>query len=131
MKFALTVLMSVFTISCSSNKPSQTKINALEVSEKLIKGKTSQKEVLETFGAPDVVEKTPDGDMWAYARHTNESESLGGGVSHYISQAALWNFTGLSAGGDKSSSSTSSASLVVYFNQQKFVKTYTFRTEKY
>ena len=131
MKIVTFLMITVFTVACSSNKASQTKINSLEVSEKLVKGKTTQRQVLEDFGAPDVVEKTPEGDMWAYSRYSNESDSVGGGMSHYVSQAALWNLTGVSVGGDKSTSSTKTASLVVYFNSQKVVQTYTFRTEKF
>jgi len=131
MKIVTFIMLAVFTVACSSNKASQTKINSLEVSEKLVKGKTTQKQVLEDFGAPDVVEKTPEGDMWAYSRYSNESDSVGGGMSHYFSQAALWNLTGISVGADKSTSSTKTASLVVYFNSKRVVQTYTFRTEKY
>lgn len=128
--FAL-IIITLFTVSCSSSKPSQTKINALEVTDKLVKGKTTQAQVLESFGAPDIVEKTSEGDMWAYNRQNNESNSTGGGVSNYISSAALWNFTGMHLGGDKSTSSTNSTSLIVYFNAKKVLRNYTFRTEKF
>lgn len=132
MKLFALVFIALFTVACSSDKAGQTKINALDVSEKLVKGQTTQKQVLENFGSPDVVEKTPEGDMWAYSRYSNESDSVGGGVSHYISTAAsYWNLTGMSVGGDKSTSSTKTASLIVYFNTKKIVSTYTFRTEKF
>ncbi len=131
MKFITLLSIVFFTVSCSSNNASQTKINSLEVSDRLVKGETTQMQVLENFGAPDVVEKTPEGDMWAYSRHSNESGSVGGGISHYISSAALWNWTGMHVDGNKSSSSTKTASLVLYFGKNKTLKTYTFRTEKY
>lgn len=127
---ALTSLL-FFSIACSSDKPSQSRINSLEISEKLIKGKTTQTQVIETFGAPDIVEKTPDGSMWAYNRRANESSSLGGGVSHYIAAAGLWNWTGMNVNGEQSSSSTNNASLVLYFGANKTLRTYTYRTEKY
>lgn len=130
MKLLQITLIALLSISCAS-KSSQSKINSLEVSEKLAKGKTTQAEVLENFGAPDIVEKTPEGDMWAYNRHTNESGSVGGNVSHYISQAALWNWTGMSIGGSQSSSSTKTASLVLYFGKDKKLATYTFRIERF
>jgi hypothetical protein len=123
--------IALFTFSCSSNQSSQSKINTLEVSEKLIKGQTTQAQVIENFGAPDIVEKTPEGDMWAYNRHANESKSMGAGVTHYIAAAGLWNWTGLSMHGDQSSSSTNTASLVLYFGTNKKLRTYSYRTEKY
>ncbi|MCM2349951.1 MAG: hypothetical protein NDI69_08010 [Bacteriovoracaceae bacterium] len=131
MKFVTLLTVLIISVSCSSQKASQTKINSLEISDKLVKGKTTQSQVLENFGAPDIVEKTPEGDMWAYSRHSNESGSVGGGVSHYISSAALWNWTGVHLNGDQSSTSTKTASLVLYFATNKTLKTYTFRTEKY
>lgn len=131
MKIITLISLLVLNIACSSDKAGQTKINSLEVSDKLVKGKTTQAQVLETFGSPDVVEKTSEGDMWAYSRYSNESDSIGGGVSHYIWDAGLWNLTGFNVSGDKSSSSTKTASLVVYFNKNKTLATYTFRTEKY
>lgn len=130
MKLITLITLAILTVACSSNKAGQTKINSLEVSEKLVKGQTTQAKVLEDFGAPDVVEKTPEGDMWAYSRFANERESMGAGAYHYASIfASTW--TGMSLDADKSSSSTKTASLVLYFNKDKILKTYTFRTEKF
>lgn len=132
MKFLSLILITFLAVACSSDKASQTKINALEVSDKLVKGTTTQAQVLEDFGTPDVVEKTPEGDMWAYARRANENSSVGGGITHYISTAAsFWSFAGMNVNGDKSSSSTKTASLVLHFHKNKTLRTYNFRTEKY
>lgn len=131
MKSIVLLAILIITTACSSNKSAPTKINSLEVSEKLIKEQTTQAQVLEHFGAPDIVEKTPEGDMWGYNRHANESNSVGGGVSHYISSAALWNWTGVNVSGDQSTSATKTASLVLYFHKNKKLRTYTFRTERY
>ncbi|WPU65806.1 hypothetical protein [Peredibacter starrii] len=131
MKITSLIFIALVTVACSSTEKSQTKINALEINDKLVKGKTSQSQVLENFGTPDVVEKTPEGDMWAYSRRSNESSSVGGGISHYISSAGFWNWTGMNVGGDSSSSSTKTASLVLHFHQDKTLRTYTFRTEKF
>lgn len=130
MKLITLITIAFLSVACSSNKAGQTKINSLEVSEKLVKGETTQAKVLEDFGAPDVVEKTPEGDMWAYSRFANENESVGAGAYHYASIfASTW--TGMGLDGSKSSSSTKTASLVLYFNKDKILKTYTFRTEKF
>lgn len=131
MKFITLLSLLLITVSCASEKPSQSKINSLEVSEKLVKGKTTQAQVIESFGTPDIVEKTPNGDMWAYNRHANENSSTGAGVSHYIAAAGFWNFTGMSLSGDKSTSSTNTASLVLYFGQSKKLVNYTYRTERF
>jgi hypothetical protein len=80
---------------------------------------------------PDIVEKTPEGDMWGYNRHSSESSSVGANVSHYFTSAALWNLTGASLGGDKSSAATKTASLIMYFNPDKKLRTYSYRTERF
>jgi hypothetical protein len=131
MKIITLTFIAFFTISCSSTKTSQSKINSIEVSEKLIKGKTSQTQVIENFGAPDVVERSPEGDMWAYNRRSNEAQSVSTGITHYIAAAGFWNWTGASLDGSKSSDSTHTASLVLYFGKDKKLKTYTYRTERF
>ena len=130
MKLLTLSLIALLTVACSTTKDSQSKINALEVSDKLIKGKTTQTQVLENFGAPDIVEKTPEGDMWAYNRRANESNSVGGGISHYA-YTGFWAWSGINLNGDKSTSSTKTASLVLHFNKSKTLSTYTYRTEKF
>jgi outer membrane protein assembly factor BamE (lipoprotein component of BamABCDE complex) len=129
MKFITLTLLSLLAISCAS-KDSQSKINNLEVTEKLVKGKTTQTEILETFGAPEVVEKTESGDVWGYVRYANESSSVGGGATHYAG-AVLMYWTGINVSGDKSSSSTKTNSLVIHFDKNKVVKNYTFRSERF
>jgi len=131
MKFITLVCLSLLTVACASQNPSHSKINSLEVSEKLTKGVTTQAQVIENFGTPDVVEKTPEGDMWGYNRTSGESQSMGASASHYIGSAALWNWTGVGLSADQGSSSTKTASLTVFFNKNKVVSTYSFRTERF
>lgn len=130
MKFLTFVFAALISASCSSTKDSQTKINALEVSEKLVKGKTTQAQVLESFGAPDVVEKTSEGDMWAYSRKSSEDSSIGASFAHY-SPINFWDWSRTGVSGDTSSSSTKTASLVLHFHTNKTLANYTYRTEKY
>lgn len=131
MKIITLITIALISVSCSSSKPSATKINALEVTEKLVKGKTTQAQVLENFGAPDIVEKTPEGDMWAYNRQNSESNSVGGGFTQYIPTGYFYALNKFHGGGEKTSSSTNSASLVLFFSSKKILRTYTYRTEKY
>ena len=131
MKLISLLCLSVLFISCASKNESHSKINSLEVSEKLTKNVTTQSQVLETFGTPDVVEKTPHGDMWGYNRQSSESESSGVAAVHYISSTAFWNWTGIGASSDSSSSSTKTASLTIFFNKNKVLETYSFRTERF
>jgi hypothetical protein len=131
MKIFTLIAIALISVSCSSSKPSATKINALEVTEKLVKGQTTQAQVLENFGAPDVVEKTPEGDMWAYNRQNSESNSTGGGFTQYIPTGYFYAFSNIHAGSENNTSSTNSASLVLFFSAKKVLRTYTYRTEKF
>lgn len=132
MKIFTLIAIVLLSVSCSStSKPSATKINALEVTEKLVKGQTTQAQVLENFGAPDIVEKTPEGDMWAYNRQNSESNSTGGGFNQYIPTGYYYLLSSVHAGSEKNTSSTNSASLVLFFSAKKILRTYTYRTEKY
>lgn len=132
MKTLTLITLLILSVSCSSSKqPSSTKINALEVTEKLVKGKSTQAQVLADFGAPDIVEKTPEGDMWAYNRQNSESNSTGGGFRQYIPTGYYYLLSSVHAGTEKNTSSTNSASLVLYFSAKKILRTYTYRTEKY
>lgn len=107
------ILLSIIALSfiaCSSNKSQHSSINSVNVTEQL--------------------EKTPEGDMWAYNRHSNESQSLGGSISHYAWTG--WTaLSGMRTGGDQSTSSTKNVSLVLYFGKNKVLQNYSFRTERF
>src|SRR6478609_2448473 len=106
MKNFTLIAIVLLSFSCSSSKPSATKVNALEVTDKLVKGKTTQAQVLENFGAPDIVEKTPEGDMWAYHRQNSETNSAGGGFTQYIPTGYFYALNNIHGGADKTTSST-------------------------
>lgn len=53
MKFITLIIISFLTVSCSSDKARPSKNYAWEETEKLVKGKSTQKEIFETFGAPE------------------------------------------------------------------------------
>lgn len=130
MKFITLITLTLFITACASEKSQHSSINSVNVTDTLVKGKSTQAQIIETFGTPDIAEKTPEGDMWAYSRHSNESNSVGGSVSHYAWTG--WSYlSGVNVGGDQSSSSTKNSSLILYFNKSKVLQTYTFRTERF
>lgn len=130
MKFIALISLLVLSISCSSQKSQLSTINSKDVSEKLIKNSTTQAQVLENFGTPDVVEKSSEGEMWGYNRRTEETTSTSAGISRY-SSAFLATWTGVDVSGGQSASATKSASLLIYFKSNKTLRTYTFRTERF
>ena len=86
-----------------------------EVKRQVVKGTTSQNDVLQLFGAPNMVTKDKDGnEVWSYNKmsyQTNTSASSGTLILFGASQAM-------------SSSATKSFDLYITFNSKNVVKDY-------
>ena len=102
---------------CSTSQKPQQKSNLSfgTVKKTIIKGKTSQADVVQTLGSPNIVTKNSKGEeVWTYSRQSFDSESgsFGGGL--------------IFVGGSKAFSSASSASfdLILTFNKHDIVKDY-------
>ncbi|MDE0119897.1 MAG: hypothetical protein OXM55_07825 [Bdellovibrionales bacterium] len=116
--FSLTVLMTItFSIaSCTSLKaPQKSNLTPGIVKTKIHKGVTSQAEIVNLIGAPNIITKNKDGDeVWTYSRQSFDSASGGfaGGL--------------LLFGGSKAFSSASSNSfdLIITFDNKNIVKDY-------
>ena len=108
------VVTSFFFIGCG-NKSVQIKPNRGitygEVQLYLKKGVTTQTEVLEKFGAPNITTHDGDTEVWTYQRHGSVSNA-----------SAVGGSTGI-VGGFRSGStqSTQSMILIIKFNQSKMV----------
>jgi outer membrane protein assembly factor BamE (lipoprotein component of BamABCDE complex) len=104
-------------MSCASrNQPVQkSNLTAGTIKKSLVKGKTSQAEVVSVLGSPNIVTKNRSGnEVWTYSRQSTESES--GGVAGGF----------LFIGGNKafSSSASSSFDLIITFDAQDIVVDY-------
>jgi hypothetical protein len=134
MRFVL--FLSVFLlVSCASDSSSQhSSVNMADVKDSLVKGKTSQKDVMEKFGGPDLVDVSDQGETWVYTRHASESSDVNAGVSAFFDTARNWwqySPVGGSIGGGNSKSSTKTSSLALNFNKKKILTSYNFRTERF
>lgn len=102
--------------SCSSSQPVQkSNLTYGTVKQKIMKGQTSQAEVLQLLGSPNIVTKNAKGnEVWTYNRQSFDAESgaWGGGIILF--------------GGHKAFSSASSASfdLILTFDKQDVVQDY-------
>lgn len=128
MKQITTLLtIALLAVSCASNdkKNEKNPFDALTLKEVLKEGKTSQAEVIQTFGAPDITtEDSSKNDVWVYSKHKNESESSG-----YVAGAAaflpgMWSLVGGAIDGDKSESSSKTVTLTLSFDKKKTLKAY-------
>jgi outer membrane protein assembly factor BamE (lipoprotein component of BamABCDE complex) len=114
---ASVIVASVFFAGCaSSNKaPQKSNLSFGTIKSSIVKGKTSQSEVVQLLGSPNIVTKNKDNEeVWTYSRQSTDSEEggFGGGL--------------LVFGGNKAFSSQSSNSfdLIITFNSKDIVRDY-------
>jgi len=84
----------------------------------IIKGQTTQAEVMEVFGPPDLVTHKDDLQVWTYDKIAYDVEVTGGQVS-------------LFRRGTRSRSSSTSTMLIIYFNDSDIVRDYRMNTTKF
>ncbi|MFN7950125.1 MAG: hypothetical protein U0610_00215 [bacterium] len=94
----------------------------------LVAGQTTQQQVIETFGAPNLVTRTADGtETWTYERVAYDSSWMGGGGgvgAGGIPAAPAVVGGGLGFGGGTSSSGSRTVTLIVYFDATDRVRDY-------
>lgn len=102
--------------ACSSNQPKQkSNLTYGTVKSKIVKGQTSQAEVVQLLGNPNIVTKNRSGDeVWTYSKQSTEAKSGSSGF-----------FLGV-IGGSQAFSSNSSATLdlIVTYDKNDIVKDY-------
>lgn len=87
----------------------------------LVKGQTTQAQVQEAFGVPDLVTHKDNQEIWTYDKTSYDYEKR----SDYITVI----FAG--AGGDRVRSSSRSTMLIVYFDSHDIVTDYRLSAIKY
>jgi len=117
--FVLVLLVS----GCASVQPVQKgNLTPGMAKTKIIKGQTSQNEILEVFGAPNIVTKNKSGnEVWTYDKASVET-----GTSDVYG-------TILIAGGAGSRSSTSARTftLMIEFDDKNIVKDFSYRSSAF
>ena len=116
MKIILSLFLILLISNCSSHKygessSSNSNLTFGMVKSKIIKGETTQEEVLKTFGAPNLTTKNKsNNEVWSYNRMSVNQK---GGETYYLSGTK-----------GSSSSSTRSFDLIISFNDNDIVKDY-------
>ena len=98
------------------------------------KGVTTQVEIVENFGPPNITSKNKDGEeVWIYDRISNESSNQG-----WADVRRFNVFFGLGSGGSgnykhgsRSASSTRTLTVIVTFNSDTTVKNYSSRATQF
>ncbi len=129
------LILSMFAfVACASNEKSEEKnpFNPITLKEKIIEGKTSQAEILETFGAPDITtESEQKEDVWTYAKSSTKHDgtSTGIGALALFLPGPLYGVGG-SFDKNESETATKSVSVIIKFNKKKIVRSYTISRSK-
>ncbi len=124
----LTLFIGLVSSGCYTapkvgDESQKSNLTAGMVKIQIIKGETTQAEILEIFGAPNIATKNRDNDeVWNYNRMSFESTSSSGTIL-----GIFW--TGLAAGaasGSRASSTatTKSFDLILIFDENDVVKNY-------
>lgn len=131
---ALSMTSLLLLVSCASESTTNIKnpFNALTLKENLIEGKTTQTQMLQAFGAPDIVtESSSKEDIWTYSQVKRESTggSVGAGLLGFIPVAGV-PLAGIYGSVNKDESSSKTVTLMVYFDKKKVLKSYSLNKVK-
>lgn len=124
-------LMVITIIGCSNIQnevvPNQkSNLTVGMVKTKVIEGKSTQNDIIELFGAPNLVTTNSQGnEVWTYSKSSYSGKSSSGTANAGIlGTGAILGVFGGSASSAVSNTSTSSFDLIVTFNKQGIVEKY-------
>ena len=119
--------LCLLMFGCATTKPTQQEIakeSALTpgMAKKYIyPGKTTEIEVLEIFGPPDLVTHKQGKDVWTYDKISHEVSASGGYLTIILA----------GVGGERRSSSSRSVMLIIYFDENEVVVDYKLSAAKF
>lgn len=117
------IIMSLTLVGCSNNKtPQKSNLTYGMVKSNVIKGKTSQSEIMQLFGAPNLVTKNRENnEVWSYNKMSVDKKS---------GSSDAWLIL-LGANSSRSSVTTSSFDFIVVFDKYDIVKDYSVISSNY
>lgn len=124
----LLVLISSLAVACASRSPGgNDRVTSGMAEKSLVPGETTQQQVIEAFGAPNIVTKKGTGsETWTYERVSFDSSYASGGAGilggGLPGSSVVGGAASVSAG--SSSSGTRTVTLIIYFNETETVHDY-------
>ncbi len=110
MRKLLLTLLCLLIVGCAPSNteplPTESNLTAGMAKKTIIKGQTSQAEVIEMFGPPDLVTHSNDIQVWTYDKIRYDVESSDGYLNVLVA----------GVGGRRSRSSSTSTMLIIYFD---------------
>ncbi len=118
MKKLICILLFLLIYGCKPSQtgplPTESNLTAGMAKKSIIKGQTTQAEVLEIFGPPDQVTHKDNMQVWTYDKVRYDIETSGGYLNVLVA--------GVSGG--KARSSSTSTMLIIYFDSNDKVVDY-------
>ncbi|MDR1691691.1 MAG: hypothetical protein LBR35_02525 [Rickettsiales bacterium] len=117
--FALTLLPACTTPK-ETIAPQKSNLTYAMVKSKIIKGQTTQNEIISLFGSPNIITKNSDGhEVWTYSKQSSDksaqSSSFGAGIPLFI---------GYGSASSSSSKTITNFDLIITFDKNDVVKDY-------
>lgn len=131
----LGIALAIALSSCQSKPKMDTKTNLTfgAVKSRIVKGQTTQSEIISLLGSPNITSKNREGnEVWTYAKQSSRQEdtkaTMGGGL---LGTGAI--LGGLFGGASKAVSTTSvnTFDLIIIFDQSDIVKDYSVIASKF
>jgi hypothetical protein len=127
LSFLLVLVASFGVNGCKSHEketapaPGQSNLTPGMAKKTIVKGQTTQAEVVEVFGPPDLVTHRDDLQIWTDDKITYEIESSGSYFTVVIA----------GTGKSRASSSSESTMLIIYFDAKDVVRDYRMNVAKF
>ncbi|MBN2779737.1 MAG: hypothetical protein JXQ74_01585 [Alphaproteobacteria bacterium] len=133
MKLLLSLIVSsVLLTGCMQSQPEQqpapqkSNLTYGTVKSQIVKGQTTQTEVIQMLGSPNMVSKTKGGDeVWTYSKQSYDSSSASSAYGVGLI------FAGFSGGKSNRSSTVSTFDLMITFDKNDVVKDYSVVSSQY
>ncbi|MEW6170516.1 MAG: hypothetical protein AB1472_03020 [Candidatus Omnitrophota bacterium] len=126
------VVLGLFVLGCATTTKSN--LTPGMAKKYLVKGETSQSEVLQIFGAPNIITKNKSGnEVWTYDKISSEAATshIGGAGGVIGLPGTTPAVGGMTAGGARSSSSTRTLTLIIEFDENDVVKDFSYRSSEF
>ena len=123
MRTTFTLLLCMFLAGCASVQPVEKgNLTPGMAKTKIVNGQTTQNEILEVFGSPNIITKNKSGnEVWTYDKVSAES-----GSSDVYGTLILFG-----GSGSRSSTSSRTFTLMIEFDENNVVKDSSYRSSAF
>lgn len=118
------LLFLLFSLGCQERQVTKgnSSLTAGMAKQKIIKGETTQNDIIAVFGSPNIITKNKsDNEVWTYDKVSTDSTY----------EQGYWTLILAGANGGQSSVSTKTFTLMIEFDNNNVVKDFSYRTSAF